>query len=176
MFWGHDATWWGIALAIVAIVLIIPGGLFTNFLTALIQNRAARWLHTAPLTMIAKLEKHQLEFEKAGEPLGEAEDWILRGVQCACKLVSFTVSMIGVIAMIGASIIYRTGLPPDRIPQTALLALIGIVTYLLTLIWNRTYIKKLDQLLRVRSPIYRKALHDEIESWRQRARDQGHKV
>ncbi len=176
MFLGHDATWWGIALGIIAIVLIVPGAVLSNFLTVYLQNKIAQWVNAAPLKMLDKLSKRRLEMEAHGPVLTEIEDWILRGIQCACKLISFGVQMFGIVAFLIGLVWLKLFRENENIAELKWLFLVAFGCFLLTWLWQRAYIRRLDILLNQRSPINRQTLYDQIDGWKKRAREQGHSV
>ena len=62
MWIHHDAAWWALVLAIVALVLMLPVNLLANFMTPILKNWwAGRSLKTLD-QRIGKLEKWLASF------------------------------------------------------------------------------------------------------------------
>jgi hypothetical protein len=79
MWMGHDGAWWGLVLAVVALVLMLPANLLANFLTPLIQNWIATWGKTSLENRITKLEGELAELEKH-PVIDEVQDQLLWGI------------------------------------------------------------------------------------------------
>jgi hypothetical protein len=76
---GHNASWWGVALAIAALLLMIPANVFANALTPKVLNwwasRSKASLKERITALIKKLEEY-----KALPELTLTEDIILFGI------------------------------------------------------------------------------------------------
>ena len=76
MWLGHDASWWGLVLAIAALVLMIPANIASSVLTPILLNWLASWSSASLEKRIKKLENRLAELEK--EPaIDEVQENIL---------------------------------------------------------------------------------------------------
>lgn len=95
MILGHDLAWWGFALAVLGLVLMIPASMLANMLTPKLMNWWAQRSEASLRKRIKMLEDKLAEFEKH-ELISETDDFILRGIQALaglCRLLLFIVPM-----------------------------------------------------------------------------------
>jgi hypothetical protein len=173
MLWGHTATWWGIVLSIVAIVLIVPGAVVSNFITVIMQNKIAQWLQSAPAKRLAVLQAQLTELEESGEALTDVEEQALRGIVCACKLLTFGIRVFGAIVMLFAVLILKVGPLGERNTIVGFFISISLICYFVPLVWEKWAINGLGTFIRKRSRRGREYLKKEIEDWKRRGREQG---
>jgi hypothetical protein len=100
MFLGHTAGWWGIALGIAAIVLMVPVGLLVNMLTPSVQNWIATWGYSSLTKRIGKLERKLSELEKF-PTITEVEDRLLWGIEAIRISVLSAASGVILVVLVG---------------------------------------------------------------------------
>jgi len=114
MFLGHDASWWGVALALVALVLMLPASLLANFLTPLLLplllNWAATWNRTSLEKRIAKLENQWAKFEKY-TPIDEVQERLLWGISALKMAILSAAGGVIIVMYFGVAATANTGTP-----------------------------------------------------------------
>jgi hypothetical protein len=98
MWLGHDVTFW---LAVLALVLMVPVGIFVNIFTPILQNWIATWGYKSLSNRITKLEGQLTELEKISA-ITEVEDRILMGF-IMLRITVFSTASGVVIAVMAAT-------------------------------------------------------------------------
>lgn len=162
MFLGHNATFWGIVIGIAAIILTIPLTIIGNFITPTVAFWGLRWTDKSLTKRIASREAELKAIE--GLPLiSETEDQLLSAALCIAYLLSFTMNMLGIAAVL---IAFEAPTPPVRLAPRIIFGVIGFGFYLLPWMWRRSTINELKKYRHDRSPKWRTALHEVVESYK----------
>ena len=157
---GHDATWWGLALAIAAIVLAIPLTIIGNFMTPTVALLGLRWTDRSLAKQIARFEAQFTRLEADCPVLTTTEEQLLKGVLCIAQLLSFCMEM----AALGAWILAFHGLTQSPLSGVAgFVGLIGCGFYFMSWVWRRNTIIELKKHYSDHSPKYRAALKKALE-------------
>lgn len=160
MFLGHDASWWGVALAITGLVLMVPTSIFATMITPAIQYRLSQWMGTSLTQRIAKAEAELAELEQL-PPLTLTEDYILKGIDGIFNLIIFTMYMSGPL------LLWTAYVNLNRSPNGAIFAgMAGVGCISLAYLWKKSYGKRLRQYLHDRSPRRREELHRVLDNLR----------
>lgn len=146
----HDLAWWGVVLATLGIILIVPLGFLTNIITPKIQNWWSQRSQASLITRIETLQAKLEGFEKL-QPLSDTEDTSLLGIETILWVLSLMPSVTTV--MVG-SIGFGVGWTRA----------IGVVVDLLWALWVLTSAYKIAQFREPRSPATRRDLKRQIDS------------
>ena|ERR1700676_3218468 len=84
--WGHDASWWALVLAILALVLMLPVNLLANVMTPPLKNWWAGRSSAALTERIARVKRNLVAAEK-NTPLTETESELFKALDSITQLV-----------------------------------------------------------------------------------------
>jgi hypothetical protein len=86
MWLHHDASWWALILAILALLLMLPVNLLANFMTPLLKDWWAGRSVNALTERISRLQSNLSALEKSSV-LTETESTLFRGMESITKLI-----------------------------------------------------------------------------------------
>jgi hypothetical protein len=103
----HDLGWWGVVLAIIGLVVMIPASMVANFLTPTFVNWLLSRSKKSLDKRIIKLEQRLAELEKY-PTISEAEDHILWGITTLKISISNLTATVFAVAYLGALVLVRS--------------------------------------------------------------------
>ena len=156
MWLGHDLSWWSFVVSVSALVLCIPLTVFGNILTPKLLNWWAERSIFSTRNRITALEKQLSDYEQF-QPLSEAEDWILRGIE---SLGMMGVYSMVVLADLMLTIWDRTHLTGHQVIRLDILALF---TAVMAFVFMFIHYQQISTFRLKRSPVTRKYLRNSID-------------
>jgi hypothetical protein len=167
MWLGHTTSWWGLALAIAALVIMIPANVVSNVLTPLLLNWFATWSSAALEKRIAKLEKQLAELEK-DPAIDEVQEQILLGITNLRGMALSLSSAFLLTFYVGLGMIVNQATPAFRHLTFTVYAIIAVTTLgMLRLRYAHDFRYK-------HSPTLRKQLHKAIDDLKTLRRQEFH--
>ena len=158
MWMGHDASWWALVLAIIALVLMVPANLAANFLTPVLKNWWAARSQAAIKKRIETLEKELSRLEHEHPLISEVADIGLQGIAMFGYLVS--IALIFILYIVG-TLPLRFHEPPSV--SAALLSLTALILMVYTVLVILFIFVRIEAFHRDRSPGRRNVLRASIE-------------
>jgi hypothetical protein len=167
MWLGHDLVWWGFVISVVALALAtigIPVAIIAPIIAPKLENWWAERSVSSLRKRITALEKQLSDYERAGAPLSEAEDWILKGIEAIGVTVGFAIADLGCILSLTRDQKSIFNDPHGLIvPPTNMIIFITFASLLLALLMLAFVFRPIGSFRRKRSPAVRKSLRKSIE-------------
>lgn len=164
MWMGHDAAWWGLVLAIVALALMLPANLLANFLTPILKDW---WAERSIESAKRRYKKLVIELE-ALELLHPNPDWkmalIFLSLQTIVMIATLSFEVLQLIIVILITAPAMSVSHPKSIAVRLLAVVTTIAICLLTLIVT----KQLRRAMIIESASHRTDLQDSIEKLKQK--------
>jgi len=157
MWLHHDASWWALALAILALILMLPVNLLANFMTPILKNWWAERSAAATRTLIEALEKQLVDHEQYKE-MSEGEDYILMATEGLSMLLALCTSMLSVVLLSLVAFATPTPSADDRHPVMLLAVFSALAAFLIGIIG----FGRISKFRRTRSPFVRAGLRKNI--------------
>lgn len=157
MWLHHDLGWWGVVLAIVALLLMIPASILANMITPILLNWFSMRSRRSLRNRIMRLETRLADLEKIA-PIDEVQNEILwQMARIRRYLVAVQVNIIGVV-YIGVAI-----LSPDTKSRTFTLFAVATMLILTLEVVLSLVITFRPSWRYQRSPSVRRRIRQEIE-------------
>lgn len=153
MFLHHDLAWWGFALGVLALILMIPAAIFANAITPKIQNWWASRSRASLLKRIDSLAGRLRKWER-NAAVTETEDILLSAVQTILLCLSAGLLAVG---LAGTQFLHRFQ-STEYFPFVLLLVLVAFL--------GAIGAQRVHHFREPRSPQARAFLKREIESLR----------
>lgn len=159
MFWGHDASWWGLVLGIAALMLAVPLSMIGNILTPVFLNWGVQISEAGLRREIAKKEARLADYEKNYELLTPTEDHLLLALGHVTRLILYTFQMVSIWLLVHGF----SRLEGGRVDgETIFSVVIAISLYMMSWAY-RPHNERLLLYRRQRSPRVRAELKETIE-------------
>jgi hypothetical protein len=154
----HDLAWWGVFLAVVALVLMLPMNLIANMMTSKLKDWWAARSRTALLKRRDKLIGEKNAF-RPDAVLSEQQDWVIRGIRLA-----IVAAAMGVHLVLAAMVLLAVFLSPKNqsIQDVIGIYAMGIVFVAANIANLHRMIKRVDNYWDKVSPRHFVALEEEI--------------
>lgn len=159
MFLGHNASWWGVAISISALILTLPLTVLGNILTPMLAKLALRWTDKSLDKRIANLEGQLKTLDDNCPLLSPTEEQIIKAALCNAKLLSFTMNILGIAAFLVA---FNSPLATD---VRVVFGAMGMGLYFLPWAWRRDTVNDLGKYLKDHSPKRRAAYRKMLETY-----------
>jgi hypothetical protein len=133
MWLHHDASWWALVLAILALILMYPVSLLANLTTPVLKNWWAERSVASLKKRITNLEKQLVDYEQYPE-LSEAETYILLATEALSMMLGLCITMLAVVLIVLSQYGMPTVSAHDKMPIVLLALVSGSMAFLLGVI------------------------------------------
>src|SRR6266550_4235035 len=100
MWMHHDLAWWGVFLAVVALIAMLPVSILANILTPKLKNWWAERSEASTRKRIETLEKILADYEQNYKELSASEDYILKGIEALGMVGTVCIEILAVVLLV----------------------------------------------------------------------------
>jgi hypothetical protein len=154
----HDLAWWGMFLAVLALILMLPVSIVANLLTPMLKNWWAQRSAASVRKRIEKLERQLADYEQYQE-LSEGLDYVLMATEALSMLLGLCVTMLCVTLLFLSEIAPPSMNVTEKRPVVFLALFAGFAACLVGLV----VFGKFSRFRQKRSPFNRNVLRNYIE-------------